>query len=109
MKDTSQFDGDVSRTDDNGALREIFEVEEPIRVETEVVTGDILGEGRSTSNGDNDSVRSVLTFLVGSSVGLLGGVSRRNRESVLVDESSVSRNILDTVFLDIYGIENRQL
>jgi hypothetical protein len=107
VKDTSQFDGDVTSSDDDCLLREILEVEESVRVETKIVTGNIFRHSGSSPDGDNDSIGGVLTFLVGSSVSLVGGVGRGDGKGVLVDETSVSSDVLDLVLFDVCSRQPR--
>jgi hypothetical protein len=102
VKNTSQFYSDVSSSDNDCSLGKIFEVEESIRVESEIVTGNVLGHRRSSTDGDNDSIGRVLTLFVGSSVSLVGRVSRADREGVLVYETSVTGNVFYSVLFDVY-------
>ena len=103
MEDAGQFDGDVASTDDNGTLRQLFEVEEPVRVEAEIVTRDLLRQSRSSADSDDETVRGVLPFLVCPAVGLRFRVSRNDRDRVLVFELGVSGNVFDIVFFDVYN------
>jgi len=102
VKNTSQFYGNVSSSDNDSSLGKIFEVEESIRVESEIVTRNVLRHRRSSTDGDNDSISRVLTLFVGSSVSLVGRVSRADREGVLVDETSVTGNVFYSILFDVY-------
>lgn len=108
MEDTSQFDSDVASSNDDSLLGEILEVEESIRVKSQIVTRNILGKSRSSSDSDNDSVGSVLALFISSSVSLVGGVGGRNGKSVLVDETSVSSNVFNSILLDVCGTRGRE-
>jgi hypothetical protein len=58
VEDTSQFDGDVTSTDDDDSFRLVFEFEETIGSDTETSSGNFLvrGGGRVTTDGDANLV-----------------------------------------------------
>lgn len=70
MEDAGQLDSDVTGTDDDGTLRQLFEVEETVRVEAEIVPRNVLRQSRSSADSDDETVRGVLPFLVCPAVGL---------------------------------------
>jgi len=58
VEDTSQFDGDVTSTDDDDTFRLFFEFEETIGGDTKTSSGDFLvrGDGRVTTDGEANLV-----------------------------------------------------
>lgn len=101
MKDSSKLDGDVARADNDSALGKLLEVEEAVRVEAEVVAGDVLGKGRSATDGDDEAVGGVLTLNVGTAVSLRLGVGGDDGDGVLVEELGVTGDVVDAVLLDV--------
>lgn len=101
MEDAGQLDSDIAGTDDHRTLRQLFEVEEPVRVEAEIVPRDLLRQSRSSADSDDEPVRGVLPFLVCAAVGLRFRVGRNDRDRVLVFELGVSSNVFDMVFFDV--------
>ena len=60
MEHASQFNGDITSSDDSNALRLLFDIEETIRIDTVRGSRDILvlGDSRSAANSDNEFLRS---------------------------------------------------
>lgn len=101
MEDTGKLDGNVAGTDDDSALGEVLEVEETVRVEAKLVTGNVLRKSRGTANGDDEAVGSKLALLLRAAVRIR--VGRDNSKGVLVVELGVASDVLDTILLDVCG------
>ena len=103
VQDAGELDGDVARTDDDGALGELLEVEEAVRVEAVLVAGDVLGQGRRAADGDDEAVGRVGALDVGTAVRLALRVRRDDGDLALAGELGVARDVLDLVLLDVCG------
>ena len=59
IENTSEFNSDISSTNNNDSLGLFFNIKESIRVDTVRSTGDIIigGNGRSTTDGNHDLLR----------------------------------------------------
>mmetsp|Transcript_22153 Transcript_22153/g.62885 ORF Transcript_22153/g.62885 Transcript_22153/m.62885 type:complete len:482 (-) Transcript_22153:68-1513(-) len=100
VEDSSQFDGDVSRTDNDGLLRQFFQIEEPVARDGVLHAGRAAGQSRTATGGDQDLVGGELLLLA---------IVERNLDGVSIDEGGVAGDVGDVGILQSVAVDAVQL